>query len=139
MTIAARNKSSKFVHEHRRVPRRRGGGRQARAENLRAAYAGLACAGLESPSQRPGRQAPRPARTTRAIPVTRLPRTPVLLRVFPMVTFSPHLRYNSPRLNDLAIRSNEYLTSKRFLLTTAPIRSMIARVITNKSATTQHP
>jgi len=39
-----------------------------------------------------------------------------------MVTFSPHLRYNSPRLNDLAIRSNEYLTSKRFLLTTTPIR-----------------
>jgi len=38
------------------------------------------------------------------------------------VTFSPHLRYNSPRLNDLAIRSNEYLTSKSFLLTTAPIR-----------------
>src|SRR6266481_5814765 len=34
-----------------------------------------------------------------------------------MVTFSPHLRYNSPRLNDLAIRSNEYLRSKRFLLT----------------------
>ena len=39
-----------------------------------------------------------------------------------MVTFSPHLRYNSPRLYDLAIRSNEYLISKRFLLTTAPIR-----------------
>jgi len=51
-------------------------------------------------------------------PLTRLPRTSVLLRVFPMVTFPPHLLHNSPRLNDLAIRSNEYLTSKRFLLTT---------------------
>ena len=40
--------------------------------------------------------------------------------VFPMVTFSPHLRHNSPRLNDLAIRSNGYLISKRFLLTTSP-------------------
>jgi hypothetical protein len=48
--------------------------------------------------------------------------TSVLLRVFPIVTFSPHLRYNSPRLKDLASRSNEYLTSKSFLLTTAPIR-----------------
>ena len=51
-------------------------------------------------------------------PLTRLPRTSVLLRVFPMVTFPPHLLHNSPRLNDLAIRSNEYLASKRFLLTT---------------------
>jgi hypothetical protein len=39
-----------------------------------------------------------------------------------MVTFSPHLRHNSPRLNGLAIRSNEYLRSKGFLLITAPIR-----------------
>src|SRR6266852_5263710 len=55
-----------------------------------------------------------------------------LLRVFPMVTFSPHLLCNSPRLNDLASRSNEYLTSKRFLLTTSPICSMIARVVSEK-------
>ena len=41
-----------------------------------------------------------------------------LSRVSEMVTFSPRPRYNSPRLNDLANRSNEYLTSKRFLLTT---------------------
>jgi hypothetical protein len=33
-------------------------GRQARAENLGAAYAGLACAGLEPPSQQPTTQAP---------------------------------------------------------------------------------
>jgi hypothetical protein len=49
-----------------------------------------------------------------------------------IVTFSPHLRYNSPRLKDLAIRSNEYLTSKRFLLTTATIRSMFSCVISKK-------
>ncbi len=54
-----------------------------------------------------------------------LPRTSVLLRVFPVVTFPPHLRCNSPRLNDLAIRSNKYLISKRFLLTTTPIRATI--------------
>src|SRR5260370_27946944 len=34
-----------------------------------------------------------------------------------MVTFSPQPRYNPPHLNDLASRSNEYLTSKRFFLT----------------------
>jgi hypothetical protein len=34
-----------------------------------------------------------------------------------MVTFLPQPRCNSPPLNDLAIRSNEYLTSKRFFLT----------------------
>src|SRR5712692_269018 len=34
------------------------GGRQARRENLRAAYTGLACAGLESTSQQPTTQAP---------------------------------------------------------------------------------
>src|SRR5216684_8302756 len=48
-----------------------------------------------------------------------------LLRVFPMVTFPPHLLYNSPRLNDLAIRSNEYLTSKRLLLITFRFRATI--------------
>src|SRR6266849_4181155 len=48
------------------------------------------------------------------------------LRVFPMVTFPPHLRYNSPRLNDLAIRSNEYLTSKTFLLTIFLFRAIIS-------------
>ena len=64
--------------------------------------------------------------------MTRLARTSVLLRVFPIVTFSPHLRYNSPRLNDLGICSNEYLTSKRFLLTTYPIGAMFARVISKK-------
>jgi hypothetical protein len=57
--------------------------------------------------------------STPAIPLTRLPPHLGLLRVFPVVTFPPHLLYNSPRLNDLASRSNEYLTSKRFLLTTA--------------------
>jgi hypothetical protein len=61
------------------------------------------------------RKAPLPARTTRVTPLTRLARTSLLLRVFPVVTFPPHLHYNSPRLNDLASRSNEYLTSKRFL------------------------
>jgi hypothetical protein len=94
---------------------------RAGGEILGAASAGFAVAGLEAPSQRLRRQAPRPG-TTRLTPRTRLPRTSVLLRVFPLVTFSPHLRYNSPRLNNLAIRSNEYLRSKRFLLTTAPIR-----------------
>src|SRR4029077_6445441 len=34
-----------------------------------------------------------------------------------MVTFSPQPRCNPPPLNDLASRSNEYLTSKRFFLT----------------------
>ena len=47
-----------------------------------------------------------------------------------MVTFLPHLRYNSPRLNDLAIRSNEYLTSKRFLLTTA--RSVVCFLVLSR-------
>src|SRR5258707_1148290 len=46
---------------------------------------------------------------------------PVLLRVFPIVTFSPHLLANSPRLKDLRSRSNEYLTSNRFFLTTLPV------------------
>src|ERR1700687_3100304 len=49
-----------------------------------------------------------------------------------MVTFAPHLHHNAPRLYDLAIRSNGYLTSKRFLLTTAPICAMIARVASEK-------
>src|SRR5260370_39218523 len=79
------------------------------------------------------------ARTIPAIPLARLTRTSVLLRIFPIVTFPPHLLCNSPRLNDLANRSNEYLRSKRFLLTTAPIRTMVARVISNKPATQQHP
>src|SRR5713101_7874177 len=43
----------------------------------------------------------------------------------PNVTFSPHLLCNSPRLNDLATRSNEYLTSKRFFLTTVKFRATI--------------
>jgi hypothetical protein len=49
-----------------------------------------------------------------------------------MVTFLPHLRYNSPRLNDLAIRSNEYLTSKRFLLTTA--RSVVCFLVLSRTS-----
>ncbi len=64
--------------------------------------------------------------------LTRLPHSSVLLRLFPIVTFPPHLLCNSPPLNDLARRSNEYLTSKRFLLTTAPVCSMIARVVSEK-------
>src|SRR5260370_36558545 len=46
-----------------------------------------------------------------------------------MVTFPPHLLYNSPPLNDLAIRSNEYLISKRFLLTTFRLRATIPHAI----------
>src|SRR6266446_7638750 len=46
-------------------------GRQARGGNLGAAYAGFACAGLESPSQRARRRARWPARTTRVTPVAR--------------------------------------------------------------------
>ncbi len=44
-----------------------------------------------------------------------------------MVTFSPHLLCNSPRLNDLASRSNEYLTSKRFFLTISLFRAIEGR------------
>src|SRR5216684_295681 len=89
-------------------------------------YAGFACACSESRSQRPRRQPARPAGTTRVTRLTRLPRTSVLLRVFPIVTFLPHLLCNSPRLNDLASRSKGYLISKRFLLTTAPFCASIA-------------
>ncbi len=83
------------------------------------------CASLESPSQQPSRQVPRPARTTRVTPLTRSARTWVWLRVSRFVSFSPHLLCNSPRLNDLAIRSNEYLASKIFLLTTFRFRATI--------------
>ena len=48
---------------------------------------------------------------------------------FRIVTFPPHLLCNSPRLNDLASRSYEYLISKRFLVTTAPIRATIPHEI----------
>src|SRR5216684_3239867 len=69
-----------------------------------------------------------------------------LLRVFPMVTFLPHLLYNSPRLNDLAIRSNEYLTSKRLLLITFRFRATIPmesapqqRTVAQPSSSTRSP
>ena len=69
-----------------------------------------------------------------------------LLRVFPMVTFLPHLLYNSPRLNDLAIRSNEYLTSKRLLLITFRFRATIPmesapqqRSVAQPSSSTRSP
>jgi len=44
-----------------------------------------------------------------------------------MVTFSPQPRCNPPPLNDLASRSNEYLTSKRFFLTTLLVHAIERR------------
>jgi hypothetical protein len=63
-----------------------------------------------------------------------------------MVTFPPHLLCNSPRLNDLAIRSNEYLASKIFLLTTFRFRATIPmesapqqRSVAQPSSSTRSP